>query len=178
MEQELTDKCSEYDKLQKNYIEEKRELDSTKQQLICYKNNFSIAMEKYKLYQRVSEPTREGLENVICEKDAITFVVSCGNMENLQRIWEYTKDILSDSNKLKDVEILKEIFDYFFEVYNQSLAEALYQRDDIDVGDDFDDEYQSRSRESATSGAITKVLLRGYSSINTGKIICKSVVQV
>ena len=135
-------------------------------------------MEKYKLYQTVSESTREGLKNVICERDSIVFIVSCANKENLQRIWEYTKDILSDYNKLKDVEILKEIFDYFFEVYNQSLAEAIYQRDNIDVGDDFDDEYQSRSRDSATSGTITKVLLRGYSSINTGKIICKSVVQV
>lgn len=178
LKQELEDKCSEYDRLQKNYEEETKELNVTKQQLACYENNFLSAMGKYKLYQSVSESTREGLKNVICEKDEIGFVVSCVNMDNLQRIWEYTKDILSNQNKMKDVEILKEIFDYFFEVYNQSLAEAIYQRDEIAIGDDFDDEYQSRSRESATSGAIKKILLRGYSSINTGKIICKSVVQV
>ena len=178
LEQELKNKHSEYNQLQENYNDERKELDNTKQQLTCYENNFSYAMEKYKLYQTVSESTKEGLKNVICERDAIGFIVSCANKENLQRIWEYTKDILSDYNKLKDVEILKGIFDYFFEVYNQSLAEAIYQRDDIAIGDDFDDEYQSRSRESATSGTITEVLLRGYSSINTGKIICKSVVRV
>ena len=157
--------------LQKNYEDVKRELTS-------YQNDFLVAMEKYKSYQEVSNTTREGLSNVICEKNVIDFIISCANIDNLGRIWKYTKEILSDYNRSKDVEILKEIFDYFFKVYNESLPEPTYERDDVDVGDDFDDEYQSRSRESASSGTIKKILLRGYSSINTGNVICKSVVQV
>ena len=171
LEKELESKRLEYRMLQKDYEDVKRELAS-------YQNDFLVAMEKYKSYQEVSNTTREGLSNVICEKNVIDFIISCANIDNLGRIWKYTKEILSDYNRAKDVEILKEIFDYFFKVYNESLPEPTYERDDVDVGDDFDDEYQSRSRESASSGTIKKILLRGYSSINTGNVICKSVVQV
>lgn len=156
----------------------KEELDAIKTGYERLQKSFEGPIFCYEQYSKLSESTKDGLSNVISCKSVSLFIATCTNADNLKKVWEYTKEILGDNSKHEDVEILKLVFDYFFDLYNQSLVEPSYKRDKTDVGDDYDDEYHVRSRESATSGRISKVLLKGYSSINTGRIICKSVVSV
>lgn len=185
IEAELTDERISYERTSSELTDLKSEFTEVKKELITVKNDYERLQKSfdkpifcYEQYLKLSDSTKMGLSNVISSISVSLFIATCTNADNLKKIWEYTKEILSDNSKQGDVFILIEVFDYFFNLYNQSLVEPIYARDTTEIGDDYDDEYHARSRESATSGRISKVLLRGYSSINTGRIICKSVVQV
>ena len=54
----------------------------------------------------------------------------------------------------------------------------MYARDSVEAGYSFDDDKYDRCTGSATSGKITQVILRVYKSVNTGAIICRSLVRV
>lgn len=153
-------------------------LHSANTALQALKNQFQEPVACLAMYRSLSETTRDGLSDVVCDKNEVLWIASCTSADHLKKIWEYTKEILSDEERQEDVEILKKIFDYFFDIYNASLPEPIYQRDDIQIEDEYDDEKHIRSRDSETSGLITKILLRGYYSINTGYAICKSVVKI
>ena len=154
------------------------ELNIAAKSLQDFKRQFKQPVEYLDMYHALSVPTRDGLSDVICDRNEILFIASCTNADNLKKMWEYTKEITGDDYKQNDVDILKKIFDYFFEIFNQSLPEPIYERDPVEIGDEYDEDEYVRSRDSATSGSITKIVLRGYRSINTGYTICKSVVRI
>lgn len=175
---ELTTERKLHERTSSELTEVKKELTTLKNDYEKLQKSFDKPIFCYEQYLKLSDSTKMGLSNVISSVSVSLFIATCSNADNLKKIWEYAKEILSDNSKQGDVFILIEVFDYFFDLYNQSLVEPIYERDTTEIGDDYDDEYHARSRESATSGRISKILLRGYSSINTGRIICKSVVQV
>lgn len=141
------------------------------------KQLFENPIGYYELYKELSDSVKIGLENVINSENELSFIVSCSSDESLSAIWEYIKEISQDTES-KDFKGLILIFDYFFDVFNQSLPEVKYQRDDVEVGEEFDNDYYDRCYGSSTSGDITEVILRGYKLKNTGKIIHKSLVKV
>lgn len=141
------------------------------------KKQFDTPINFLDMYRELSNSTRSGLKNVISDKNEITFIASCSNENNLSSIWEYTKDISGDSAYADDFKTLCRIFDYFFDVFNDSLPDAKYIRDNVEPGDYLDDDYHDRCAGSATSGEITEIILRGYKSKNTGRIIHKSLVK-
>lgn len=159
--------------LERKILDKQQELDSANTII----SNFETPIELFKKYKEVSERVKHGLENVINYENEILFIVSCTSEQNLSSIWRYIRDISSDEAG-NDFVILNEIFDYFFEVFNNSLPESRYIRDDVKVGDEFDSDYHDRCYGSLTSGDVTRVVLRGYRSKNTGKIIHKSLVGV
>ena len=129
-------------------------------------------------YRTLSATIRTGLSDVICDKDEILFIASCSTSDHLKAIWTYTKKLAGSNGDANSIEVLKDIFDYFFEIFNSSLREPMYARDSVEVGYSFDDDKYDRCAGSATSGKITQVILRGYKSVNTGAIICRSLVRV
>lgn len=161
-------------KKEKNALLSKlKSADETIQKL---KKQFETPVKYLEMYRSLSYSVRSGLENVIIDASEITFIASCSNENNLYSIWEYIKEI-SDNTDSNDFKILNLIFDYFFDVFNNSLPEPKYKRDDVEIGDDLDDDYYDRCYGSSTSGEITKIILKGYKSRNTGKIIHKSLVK-
>ena len=142
------------------------------------KEQFSDSITLLERYKSLSSSIRTGLSDVICDKNEIFFIVSCSTPEHLKAIWTYTKRLAGSNDNVNGVEVLKDIFDYFFEVFNCSLQEPMYVRDNVEEGYSFDDDKYDRGKGSLTSGKITQVILRGYKSINTGTIICRSVVRV
>ncbi len=152
------------------------ELNAEKKVIDSLKNQFEAPMKYMKMYRSLSYSVKSGLENVICDKNVITFIASCSCEDNLSSVWEYAKDISSNSEG-SDFIILSQIFDYFFDVFNESQPAPKYERDCVKLGDYLDDDAYNRCQGSAASGYITKVILRGYKSINTGKIIHKSLVK-
>ena len=153
------------------------ELNSANEALKLLKKQFETPIKYFELYRGLSYSVKSGLANVINDKNVIEFIISCSSEENLSFIWEYIKDI-SNNIESRDFEVLNAIFDYFFDVFNKSFPEARYKRDDVEIGEDFDDDIYDRYSGSSTSGEITKVVLKGYQSMNTGKIIHKSLVKV
>ena len=180
---ELEQKKSETVELKKhiNYLEAEKsemeeELESANEIMRTLKKQFGTPVKYLEKYRSLSYSVRDGLENVISDKNIITFIASCSNENNLSYIWEYTKELSSDSDSA-DFQTLNMIFDYFFDVFNDSLPESKFVRDDVETGDELDDDYHERCFGSATSREITSVLLRGYKSKTTGKIIHKSLVK-
>lgn len=153
------------------------ELNSANKCIQQLQKQFETPVKYLKLYRSLSYTVRSGLENVIKDSNEITFIVSCSNENNLSSIWEYIKEI-SDNTESKDFITLNLIFDYFFDVFNESLPFPKYKRDDVETGDILDDDYHDRAYGSSTSGEITKIILKGYTSINTKQIIHKSLVKV
>lgn len=142
------------------------------------KQQFQEPLFYYDKYQSLSFSTRSGLENIVCVKNEITFIASCANEDSLSALWQYAKEISGRMDCKDDFEALCQIFDWFFELYNGSLPNRKYVRESVEVGDDFDDEYHDRCHGSATSGEIKEILLRGYKTANTGRVVQKSLVRV
>lgn len=152
------------------------DLNDAKKEANSLKSRFELPAKYFELYRKLSGTLRAGLENVICDKNEITFIVSCSNENNLSSIWEYAKDISNDPEN-EEFKILVQIFDYFFDRFNESLPEPKYTRDDVEIGDYLDEDKYDRCCGSATSGDITEIILRGYQSRNTGRMIHKSIVK-
>ena len=171
IETELTEERKNADDVREQYSRLEKQMEELK----AY---FSDVISCYRRYSELPKEIRDSLSKVVCDKEPVMFIATGTNPDNLKRLWEYIKEILSDSQKETEIRILKEVFDYFFELYNQSLPAPIYKRDIVEAGDDYDDEYYTRSHTGASSGKVSEVLFRGYSSINTGKIICKSVVRI
>ena len=176
---QVTDK---YNSLAERYNKDisvlKSRLSEAEAEKDALKSTYAETEELFNLYRNLSEDTRDSLSNVVCDVDMMHFVCSLSNEDNLRRIWEYIKGILSYEDCVSDIESLTKIFDYFFKLYNTSLAEAVFRMDDTEIGDDYDDNLHAKARGSASSGSIRRILLRGYVSVNTGRPICKSVVYV
>ena len=143
-----------------------------------YRDIFKLPIDYLNMYRSLTDFTKKGLSNVICDKNEVLFIASCSDANSLKKIWEYTKEIISSNTREDDIEKLKKIFDFFFDIYNQSQPEPVYRRDVVNVGDEFDNDIHIRSFDGGVSGNITDVLLCGYSSVNTEKPICKSLVKI
>ncbi len=142
------------------------------------KGHFSGPAALYERYKNISKAVRTGLSNVICDKDEILFIASCSHPDNLKSIWIYAKTHAANGGAEEETEVLKDIFDYFFDVFNRSLSEPRFERDSVEKGYLFDGDKYDRAPGSSTSGRITQVVFRGYRSANTGTVICRSVVRV
>ncbi len=134
-----------------------------------------ILLEKYK---SLPATIRTGLSDVVCDKNEILFIASFSASEHLKAVWTYTKKLAGSNGDESSIEVLKDIFDYFFEIFNSSLRQPMYVRDNVEVGYSFDDDKYDRCTGSATSGKISQVIMRGYKSVNTGAVICRSLVRV
>lgn len=173
--QSLSDQLSAEKETAEKLEEAVKKLEKTVGEL---KKKFEIPVKYSAMYKSLSDSVRDGLSNVICDENEILFIASGTSSDSLKAIWNYTRDIISDNCSRNDAEILKTIFDYFFEIYNDSLPERIYERDDTEIGDYLDNDIHDRASGSSTSGEITQVILRGYKSVNTGNMICRSLVKV
>lgn len=153
-------------------------LEKANEDIRKLKNYFSDSVTLLDRYKSLSVSIRTGLSDVICDKDVILFIASCSTPEHLKAIWTYTKKMAGSNGDADEIDVLKDIFDYFFDVFNHSLQNPMYVRDSVETGYSFDDDKYDRCTGSSTSGKITQVILRGYKSVNTGTIICRSFVRV
>lgn len=181
---ERTEKDAEIEKLKNSIVtlEDRNkglttELALEKENVTKIKKQFESPIRYLELYRGLSSSVKNGLENVINSDNEIAFIVSCSNEDNLSSIWEYAREI-SNNDKSRDFEVLTAIFDYFFDVFNSSLSEEKYIRDDIEIGEEFDGDYLDRCYGSSTSGNISEIIIRGYKLRNSGKIVHKSLVKV
>jgi len=169
---------SELKVIKENNNELYNELEIANETVKKLNAKFKEPVNYLNLYRGLPESIRDGLYNVISDSNEIVFIASCTAEDNLKAIWNYIKDIIGDNYNRKDIDTLKNIFDYFFDVYNNSLSKPKYIRDDVNIGDYFDDEYYDRASGSLTSGPIKEIMLAGYKSRNTGRTVCKSLVRV
>lgn len=148
------------------------------EKLKTYEENFSDAVDLYSKYKNVSEERRNFLMTIVSDKSLIDFISSCVQFNNIEALWDYIKTMLYEEHEDQEVNILISIFEHFFLLYNNLSETPLYLMADVNIGDEFDDDYHIRGNGSKVSGKITSVQLRGYKSAVTNKYKRKSIVIV
>lgn len=142
-----------------------------------YKQAFGEIISVFEEYLTLPEATKRNLANIINCSDILSFIMTCSEYDNLQRLWDYNKT-LAVNGEYSELEALKRVFEFFFDRYNSSRKPAKYVSDTTKPGDMLDDDLHIRGHESRVSGRITEVVLRGYKNAITGRTEKKSVVVV
>lgn len=161
-------------KLKEEKSETQKKMEDLKKALKPYEDNITM----YETYHGLSLKTRTALSPVINTKTPIVFIASCSDPDHLKSVWNYTKTLLWDDNSENEIDLLKKTITYMMEIINSVGAVPLYEPIVSEPGRKYKDESHCKGPGSKSAGTIQQVLLEGYRQINTGNVICKSVVIV
>ena len=126
-------------KTNKTKIEEQSKVIFEKEEsLNTYKNQFQNTIKVYNLYLKLSDNTKKSLENIFKGKEIDEFI-ACGVQEDsINNLWEYIRnEVIEDKNK--DIDSLKDIFNYLFSLYIIPNDYLISQ--DVEIGKKFDTDY-------------------------------------
>lgn len=151
------------------------EMEGMRENVKYYENTY-MELEKYfSIYNKLPINIKTDLERVIKDDNAEMFLSSGVQRDNLDALWGYISYSLNILSK-EEIQNLIKVFEYLFNTYNK-FSNSL-EFDDVNVNDEFDDEYYTRGKGSKVSGRISKIQLRGYRYLNNKKIIKKSIVII
>ncbi|WP_432205055.1 coiled-coil domain-containing protein [Cetobacterium somerae] len=140
-----------------------------------YREQFENQIKAYSLYKDLSPRAIKSLENIF-KGDSIDTFMACGiQKDNINSLWYYIKNEIIEERE-EDIEKLKFIFEYLFNLYIIPNDYCIWQ--DIKIGDKFDTFIHIAHSKGRASGEVKEIILRGYLNKNTKKIINKSVVLV
>lgn len=138
--------------------------------------NFQKPLSLYQKYTALHSELKRNLAGIISDQTPLSFISSLSRYENLESLWEYIKYLIGSGNG-EEIPVLKEIFEFFFLLMNDSSEKATYALSEVRIGSRYDDDLHIRGYGSAAQGTVREVQLPGYYSVNTGNIIKKSVVK-
>lgn len=164
-------------KILHNEIEtvKKEKILPLEKKLDFYREQFENQMRVYMLYKELSPRAIKSLENIF-KGDSIDTFIACGIQEdNINSLWYYIKNEIIEERS-EDIENLKFIFEYFFNLY--IVPNDYCTSQDVKIGDRFDTGIHLAHSKGKAIGEVKEVLLRGYLNKNTKKVINKSVVLV
>lgn len=168
LEDKLENKISENEILNKEDLKLKKRIEKLK--------SFEKWTNIYEKYKSLSGEVRNSLSGIFKGDDIPTFIY-CGLQENnINNLWEYMKSLALNGEE--EVCLLSEIFFNFFDAYNLIYENPLYQKQNVQIGDEFDDELYIRTSGSNPAGNIKKIILEGYILKSNKKIIKKSIVEL
>ncbi len=132
-------------------------------------------MTHYNYYRNMPESTKISLKYIIDDSNPLNFY-SCGMQERaIDAFWELLKqDIFSDCKN----ENLNSIFEYFFRNSYSGLSKETFIPLETRIGDKYSEEEHIKAPWSKQLGAISKVLLLGYTKNGSNKIEKKSIVVI
>ncbi|MBO5351764.1 MAG: hypothetical protein J6A77_00540 [Lachnospiraceae bacterium] len=148
--------------------------EQMQERLAFYENSYRDLDSMYRLYCSLGAELHQKLDRVLCADNAELFLAWGVQWENLEALWDFMSYSVRDLDEAAR-EGLCQVFDYLFETYRK--VNDNYERLEVQVGDEFDEDIHTRSASSAVGGVITKILLRGYRGIHNGKIK-KSIVLI
>ncbi|OQY39059.1 MAG: hypothetical protein B6229_04510 [Spirochaetaceae bacterium 4572_7] len=166
---ELSSVQNQLDEISNKNIEANKKIE-------FYENNFKEQLDIYKLYTELSGDTKSSLSGIFKENSLIGFL-ACGYQEsNITSFWDYIKDEIKES-KNQDIESLIKIFDFLFKGY--SISNPNFIRNEINLGDEFDDDLHIRhSSSSRVNGEITEVMFKGWINSRLDRVLKKSIVKM
>lgn len=132
-------------------------------------------MTQYNLYKNMPESAKISLKYIIDDSNPLNFY-SCGMQERaIDAFWELLKeDIFSGAKN----ENLNSIFEYFFKNSYSGLSKETFKPLETRIGDKYREEEHIKAPGSKQLGAISKVLLLGYTKNGNNKIEKKSIVVI
>ena len=126
----------------------------------------------YEMYCNLSDDIHNTLSRVLSCKSPALFIASGSQRDSIEGLWD---TISYRRYSEEELDILGEIFDFFFELYND--FHNMYERLDTRPGDLFDSKLHNRIS-GGVNGTISYVFLKGYRNIKNGDIIKKSMIII
>ena len=126
-------------------------------------------------YNSMSEDTKNRLESIFEAKSYTGFISNGLQWDNISILWNFMKKKIIE-NDLSDIQVLIQIFRYFFDFYNSGLKEARYILIEPVAGNAFD-KSTCTVVGAGMDGKIVEVLLPGYKDIKTEEVY-KALVSV
>ena len=141
-----------------------------------YSNRYSGTERIYGSFLKLSDDTRSQLSGILKGESLEQFFACAGKDDFVRRFWDFISErIISQKSVSGDDEILADIFDALFDVYNSSTLNVKYIRQDVRAGEMFD--WEKHTSTGNSQGEISAVLFRGYCGAD-GKILKKSITDV
>lgn len=142
-----------------------------------YENKYSAIESVGLAYQSLSENMKSRISNVFKDGNMYAMIVAAGDWGNVIGIWNYVKRRIIEEADKTDVDNLKKIFRFVFDVYSEMNPNCKYKLISLEVGEKFDSDLQS-IKGTKTDGRIEEVLLEGIFDENSRKVIEKALVKV
>lgn len=140
---------------------EKREIKGKLSRL----DEVSKLQELYDKYLGISEKYKKELEKLIRIEDVNSFISCCYTLATMEDLWEFVNRESREEIK-SDIEVLKEIFEYFILQQNKKYEESTYKMLIPKVGDEFDPTKHININ-GRSSGKIEKIIFYGFGSMNS-----------
>lgn len=167
--------CTENEQMKKDYACLQEELEKKRQEFVQQQNQyagFDVPLAMLNLYKSLPEELKTRNLNFISERTVFAFV-STGIM-NLERFWDFIKEEYL-AGRTEYLEQLKRIFDFFFDMKNESGQ--VYSRNECSIGENFNSEKHIMVLGGKNLSTVAEVFFLGFSD-NKGKIIRKTIVKV
>ncbi len=150
------------------------DLAEARKRALAIEEKYADIEKYYKMYCSLSDDIHNTLSRVLSCKSPTLFIAAGSQRDSIEGLWD-TISYNREKYNEEELKILGEIFDFFFELYNN--FNNIYERLDTRPGDLFDSRLHDRISGNV-NGSISYVFLRGYRNIKTGNIIKKSMIII
>lgn len=178
-ENSLQEKKNKIEELLNSLEEKKSLLERQKNQLEHFAENYSEIETAYNFYKNLSDNTKFALEGIFGKNPSPTTFLS-GTLQDghLESLFDYLATTVNNGDNQNEIEILHKLFDFAFDVVNNSRQEKIFSRLELSEGDDFDGDEMRKTSNSSQIGTVKNILLVGYKFIRTDKVVKQSLVFI
>ena len=152
----------------KNVLDEHIEERNILQAML--KQRFERGAEIYARYQSCREKLPSQVENVVRREGFEAFIVGLAQPDALEQLWEAARDAVLQNHADFEKVLLWDMFTYSMDLINQTVAEPLYEVEQVEKGDAYDMDRHTTVRGSRIQGNVTEIIFPGYRNLHTGRI--------
>ena len=126
-------------------------------------------------YNRLSDDVKKSCQSYFGNGDITSILFNIVNRDKIESFWQYIADNIK-GNKLLDsqIEIVKEIFDIAFELFQTGNSDFV--RIVVNEGEEDKPSIMQKTSDSRQIGSVKKVLLNGYKMVSNNRVIKKSLI--
>ena len=160
--------------------QEIEEAQKQKNKLDYFSNGYGKIDSMFKIYQQLNEDIRDELQGIFGNADTpVMFFCNALQENHLDNFWDYISNKINSGKIDNNIEkSLCKLFDFCFDMVNNSQQKPLYKRLQVQKGFDFDNTYMIKTADSTQLGNVKEVKLAGYVYMLTNNVVRRSLVQV
>lgn len=160
--------------------QEIEEAQKQKNRLEYFSNSYGEIDSMFKTYQQLNEDIRDELQGIFGNVDTpVMFFCNALQENHLDNFWDYISNKVNSGKFDRNIEkSLCKLFDFCFDMVNNSQQKPLYKRLQVQKGFDFDNTYMIKTADSSQLGNVKEVKLAGYVYTLTNNVVRRSLVQV
>ena len=160
--------------------QEIEEAQKEKSRLEYFSNGYGEIDSMYEIYQKLNEDIRDELQGIFGNADTpVMFFCNALQENHLDNFWDYISNKINSGKIDRNIEkSLCKLFDFCFDMVNNSQQKPLYKRLQVQKGFDFDNTYMIKTTDSSQLGNVKEVKLAGYVYTLSNKIVRRSLVLV